>query len=371
MRQIKKFFSNIYQSAKVPVQIREGLNHQSDMINQKLTEVLDELKLLTAIMSADHAGVTVGKKKSNIGINDGYQAPPSSDQSREATLQAMPLIFAPKTYNSNHPAYDANLVRNFPGHVFNMTANSTNPVFIELKKMIHNEKIADKQWDTILKETLEEVKTVPHANEVFQRKEFIEKYLKELETKHGAYYHPGWVNLEDALFLYWAVRKLQPKTIVQAGVCNGLSSAFMMLALAKNGPDGTLHVVDMPPVFDSTDDKWTIKGRLYGVVIPAGKTSGWIVPDAYRDRFEVLNGDAKLLLPGLLEKLGKIDMFYHDSDHTYEHMMFEFEEAKKYLNPHGIMMADDISWNASLWDFADQYMAPAYNYKGSMGIACF
>ena len=37
---------------------------------------------------------------------------------------------------------------------------------------------------------------------------------------------------------------------MQTGVCNGLSSAFMMLALAKNGPEGKLYVVDLPPLFD-------------------------------------------------------------------------------------------------------------------------
>ena len=280
-------------------------------------------------------------------------------------------MFAPKTYNTNHPDYNAEEARNFPGKIFNINNNPNNPVYKELKKLIRDEEIKEERWRDILKECLAEAKTVPHSEQVFQRKEFIEKYLKELEAKHEAYYQPGWVNLDDALFLYWVVRKLKPKVVVQTGVCNGLSSAFMMLALAKNGPDGSLHVVDMPPVFNSNDDVWKIKGKVYGVVIPEGKTSGWIVPDAYHHRFEVLNGDAKDLLPGLLKKLGKIDMFYHDSDHTYDHMMFEFIESKKYLTPHGVMVSDDISWNASLWDFADQYRAPAYNYRGSMGIACF
>jgi predicted O-methyltransferase YrrM len=52
-------------------------------------------------------------------------------------------------------------------------------------------------------------------------------------------------------------------------------------------------------------------------------------------------------------------------------MMFEFAEAKKHLTKNGVIVSDDISWNASLWDFADQYQVPAYNYRGSMGIACF
>ena len=73
--------------------------------------------------------------------------------------------------------------------------------------------------------------------------------MSDIAAKYGAYYAAGWVNLDDALFLYWLVRQLKPKTIVQTGVCNGLSSAFMMLGLVKNGPEGKLHVIDLPPVF--------------------------------------------------------------------------------------------------------------------------
>jgi cephalosporin hydroxylase len=64
-------------------------------------------------------------------------------------------------------------------------------------------------------------------------------------------------------------------------------------------------------------------------------------------------------------------MFFHDSDHTYNHMMFEFKEAKRKLVAGGLIVADDISWNASLWDFADQNGVPSYNFKGTVGVALF
>jgi len=35
----------------------------------------------------------------------------------------------------------------------------------------------------------------------------------------------------------------------------------MMLALAKNGPDGTLKIIDQPPVFDPANPEWTIPGK--------------------------------------------------------------------------------------------------------------
>ena len=142
-----------------------------------------------------------------------------------------------------------------------------------------------------------------------------------------------------------------------------------MLALAKNGPQGRLHVIDIPAIFDPDDPQWTRKDAVHGVVIPQGKSSGWIVPDIYRDRFEVQVGDAKALLPPLIDRLDSVDMFYHDSDHSYDHMAFEFEQARRKLATNSVVIADDIAWNASLWDFADKLNVPSYNYLGTMGVA--
>jgi predicted O-methyltransferase YrrM len=215
------------------------------------------------------------------------------------------------------------------------------------------------------------VKSIPESKQVFERTAFIEDYILNISQKYQAYYAPGWVTLDDALFLYWMIRKQKPRTIVQTGVCNGLSSAFMMMALAKNNEGGKLYVIDMPPVFNPADPVWTKKDGVYGVVIPEGKTTGWIVPDNYRDNFEVISGDAKEHLPKLVDRLDSIDMFYHDSDHSYNHMIFEFKEAKRKLTPGGLMIGDDISWNASLWDYADGFGVPAYNYKTTVGVAFF
>lgn len=373
LRVIKRFFNNTSHTAASSTEIKLGIANQSSLINRKLEELIHAINLQTQVINQKLGGEIINLQTANTGgfsVNNGYQGPPSAKTAEDA-LREHPLLFAHKTYNTSHPDYDVNIVRNFPGKVFNPKVAINNVVFDQLKKMMKQDSIPEDQWSTILRESLEEAKTVPHADQVFERKRFVEQYLGELEAKHKAFYRPGWVNLDDALFLYWVVRQLKPKVIVQTGVCNGLSSAFMMLALAKNGPEGRLHVVDLAPVFDSNDDNWKVSGKVYGVTIPEGKNSGWIVPDAYRDRFEVLNGDAKELLPPLLKKLGTTDMFYHDSDHTYDHMMFEFEEAKKYLTKGGVIVSDDISWNASLWDFADQYHVPSYNYRGSMGIACF
>ena len=365
----KRFLSNTNQSAQMALEIREGIANNHAVL-KKILQTLEHQNSIT------NSSLGAVERASLINLQ-GFQAPPgdaSNDvagDSFEKAQQSAPLLFAPKTYNTSHPDYDVNVVRNFPETVMNAQNEVSNPVYRTLKSMMSDRKILDAQWDRILQQTLTEIKSIPHSEQVFQRIAYIEKYVIDLENQYGAFYRPGWVNLNDALFLYWTVRQLKPQVIAQAGVCNGLSAAFMVMALAKNGGEGKLHAVDLAPVFNSNDENWKVRGKVYGVTIPEGKTSGWIVPDAYSDRFSVVQGDAKIELPKLLEKLGRIDMFYHDSDHTYDHMMFEFTEAKKYLSKPGVIVSDDISWNASLWDFADQYKVPAYNYKGSVGIACF
>jgi predicted O-methyltransferase YrrM len=356
-----------------------GMINQSRLLNDKLMATIQRQNAQIELQKAEITAIRAILTGRDGGVDlSTIQVPPVSDSpiARRATtletaLSRLPLMIDAKTYNTSHPDYESALVRNFPGKIFNANKSCYNAVYTTLRQLAQGDNVPDSVWGPILKDALEEAKTVPHADEVFERRAYIEKYLGEITKEYQAHYAAGWVNLDDALFLYWLVRRLNPKIIVQTGVCNGLSSAFMMLGLVKNGPQGSLHVIDMPPVFNSKDPGWTIKGKVYGVVIPEGKSSGWMVPDAYRDRFEVWNGDAKALLPKMIDKVDSIDLFYHDSDHTYDHMMFEFREAKRKLQPGGLIVGDDISWNASIWDFADQYEVPSYNFEGAVGVAFF
>lgn len=360
--------------------IYQGINNLAENQNSKMSEVVsalhyiahqqqEQMKLLRELISTMGGRASAAAQKIN---HADFQSPPQPSTGFKEAMERIPLLIDEKTYNTSHPDYDANAVRNFPGKILGYERPCKNRLYKEILGLAKGDFVADSKWNKILDEMLAEAKTVPGAEQVFERKTYIENYMKEMSAKYGAHYVAGWVNIEDALFLYWMIRKLKPKTVVQTGVCNGLSSAFMMLALAKNGDEGKLHVIDLAAVFNPNDPAWTVKDKVYGVVIPEGKRSGWIVPDMYQGtRFFVQNGDAKELLPKLVDSLPEIDMFYHDSDHTYKHMMFEFAEAKKKLVPGGLIVGDDISWNASVWDFADQYNVPSYNYKGAVGLAFF
>jgi predicted O-methyltransferase YrrM len=96
-----------------------------------------------------------------------------------------------------------------------------------------------------------------------------------------------------------------------------------------------------------------------------------MVPNAYRDRLEIRYGTAPDLLPNIIDNIDSVDMFYHESDITYESMMFECNEVKRKLAPGGLIVSDNISFNSSVWDFSGTSGVPAYNFKGAIGVAFF
>lgn len=388
LRELKRIVTKNKSRQKTTIQllkeIREGVANHADLTNKKMNECIGLTRQLVALQQLHLEFAVKLQEQGSLSARElsRFQGSPIqlSEESQneipdsKTAIAHLPLLLAEKTYNTGHPSYEANKVRNFPGRFFNSEIPSNNEVLKELYLISDKKKryeIKDETWNKILETTLSEIKTIEHSSQTFERIDYIESYTQELSKRHQAHYMAGWVNIPDALFLYWLVRKLKPKTIVQTGVCNGLSTAFMVLGLVKNGPEGMLHAIDLPYIFDPKDPAWTVKNQVYGVLIPEGKCSGWLVPDAYRDRVTVQCGDAKQLLPPLIDSLDNIDMFYHDSDHTYNHMMFEFNEAHKKLSKGGLIVADDISWNESVWDFADTHRVPSYNYKGAVGVAFF
>lgn len=134
---------------------------------------------------------------------------------------------------------------------------------------------------------------------------------------------------------YAAVRALAPDCIVETGVANGVSSSYLLLALEKNGR-GHLHSI----------------GLEDAAFLPLGKDPGWLVPRWLRPGWRVHLGDSREILPCLLKELGKIGIFIHDSLHTYDHMIWEFETAYPHLVSGGILISDDALWNNSFYDFA-------------------
>lgn len=155
----------------------------------------------------------------------------------------------------------------------------------------------------------------------------------------------------EGVRLYAVLRKLRPRVAVETGVCNGVSTAFLLLALEANGA-GELHSLDLPEVAGEEYEPGTFWDGKGGAVVPAGKEPGWMVPERLRGRWHLTLGRSQEALPGLLARLGTIDFFMHDSEHSEACMRFEFEAAWPRLRDGGVLAADDVNVNSAFPDFA-------------------
>src|SRR5262249_19056706 len=102
---------------------------------------------------------------------------------------------------------------------------------------------------------------------------------------------------------YAVARLTRPALIVETGIHEGIGSAVLLRAFQRNAADGAGGRL---LAFDIREDVW------------------WLVADRLRDRYDVYIGDTKTQLSAAVDGRS-VDMFVHDSDHTYEHETFELE----------------------------------------------
>jgi predicted O-methyltransferase YrrM len=183
----------------------------------------------------------------------------------------------------------------------------------------------------------------------------------------------GSVHPSEGALLYGLVRGLRPATIIETGTASGVSTTYLLAALHRNGA-GRLVSIDLPFSAAETGElRAIVEGTSIGVYdaspVPAGKEPGWAVPDELRGRWALRLGDARDLLPATLEEVGEIQIFFHDSLHSREHMLFEFETAWPHLARRGVLVADDIFQRKhdALPAFARQVGRP-FSTFGNLGL---
>jgi len=161
-------------------------------------------------------------------------------------------------------------------------------------------------------------------------------------------------------YLYPLCRRMRPEKVVETGVHNGISTAFILNALGETS--GRLHSIDLPNIQYQTD-----QGQQHEDLIP-GSMPGLLVPDKLRSKWDLILGDSREKLPTLLESLGEVDIFHHDSMHTRECMTFEYQTVWPYLRDDGLLLSDDATWNNAFEDFCRDRTSDYRVHRG-IGIA--
>jgi predicted O-methyltransferase YrrM len=156
--------------------------------------------------------------------------------------------------------------------------------------------------------------------------------------------HEDW-GISDTLgtVLYSLCRLQKPGILVETGVCGGVSSSYILCALAENR-SGELYSIDLEP------------------------QSGWLIPSYLKSRWHFIPGSASQELAPLLDKTGTIDLFLHDSEHTYRNMLWEFQTAWLHLKTGGLLLSHNIDYNKAFPDFCRRTGVKGQTYGDFGGI---
>ncbi len=217
---------------------------------------------------------------------------------------------------------------------------------IKISKDVKNEKNSKPDYklnldiNSELKKLFGKYDTNNEKNELETLKQFLEKKIREFgneefPSKKKPYPTDYSLNSKEGSVLYEICRILKPEIVVETGVAYGISSAHILLSL-KSNQKGKLFSID------STFRPWETK-EMIGVVIP----------DYLKKNWSLIFGKSRKKLKKTLSKLKKIDIFFHDSLHTYKNMIFEFETVWPYLKNGGILISDDIISNNAFKDFVN------------------
>ena len=133
------------------------------------------------------------------------------------------------------------------------------------------------------------------------------------------------------LVLYIICRRQKPDIVVETGVASGVSSSHVLCALEQNE-----------------------RGQLYSIDLSGWQEnqSGWLIPDYLRHRWHLIAGKSSVKLAPLLKKVSRMDIFLHDSDHSYRNMLWEFQTAWASLKIGGLLLAHNIDYNEAFSDFS-------------------
>ncbi|HTP53503.1 MAG TPA: class I SAM-dependent methyltransferase [Thermoplasmata archaeon] len=162
---------------------------------------------------------------------------------------------------------------------------------------------------------------------------------EEIRHRHLAAGRPSYAQIRAPFELYALVRLLRPEHVIEAGVSSGVSSAHFLAALRRNHR-GRLHSIDLP----TRQRGPTLRPGESMVALPPGRDSGWSIPDALRDHWDLRIGPSQELLPRLVREVGSIGLFLHDDLHTPAHLTFELETIRPKLAPGAVVLADNTAW---------------------------
>jgi len=168
-------------------------------------------------------------------------------------------------------------------------------------------------------------------------------FMAEMIRRRDAYGSEGVMGALDCATLYGLTRWLRPAVVVESGGFIGMSSAFILKALA---------------------DENIAAATLYSIELSGDCEQGALVPDELRSSSRLIPMEGRIEDFLKRDQLPRpIDMFLHDSSHSFRHMLWEFRQFWPLLRDGGLLLSHDVQMNAAFPEF----IASTYQHDKKTG----
>lgn len=138
-----------------------------------------------------------------------------------------------------------------------------------------------------------------------------------------------WDSSEELCLVSYCLCKIvQPAVVVETGTAKGFLAAAVLQALQENNR-GELFSLELPP-FGTRDFSY----------------AGSIIPKGVLGRWNLRLGPSIPLMKRLFKERDQIDVFIHDSDHSYLNQKSEYKIAMRVLKTGGVLISDDVKNDA-------------------------
>jgi predicted O-methyltransferase YrrM len=186
----------------------------------------------------------------------------------------------------------------------------------------------------IFGKTIEDYHELSHPDDL---KKHLDQFFENLSGNYPSKSKPYPIDYsiigESGPFLYKLCKILKPELIVETGVAYGVSTSYILQALHENNRGKLISI-------DSIFRPWQTKEMI-----------GSAIPKNLRDRWELKIGTSETVLENILKHTSPIDIFLHDSLHTYKNMSFEFQKSWPFIKKGGFLLSDDVTSNNAFTDF--------------------
>ncbi|MCE3226047.1 MAG: O-methyltransferase-like protein [Bacteroidetes bacterium] len=124
--------------------------------------------------------------------------------------------------------------------------------------------------------------------------------------------------------LYKLINYLRPATIIELGTSLGLNTLYLSMANSR----AKVYSIEGSESLFEFATSLSAKNKLTNC--------------------EIIHGKFDAVLPGLLNKINSLDLFYVDGNHTYEATLNYFNMALEKRNTDSVFIFDDIYWSEGM-----------------------